>query len=69
MPTMATPKKSSKPEKPGMTTRGLRMSTAYNKWLVRFAKKERMSIATLIDCAMDAYAMGQGFEEPPDRVL
>ena len=39
-----------------MTTRGVRMTEGYAAWLDRFAKSERMSVATLIDRALAAYA-------------
>jgi hypothetical protein len=67
MPTMAKkrPPKSAEPE---MTTRGLRMTQSYAEWLDRLASSERMSVATLIDRAVAAYAKQAGFEPPPERV-
>jgi len=66
---MTTPrKKSKKPAEPTMMTRGLRMSSDYSEWLERLARKERMSIASLIDRATAAYAEHVGFEAPPERV-
>jgi hypothetical protein len=71
MKTMAKAKKkpATKPTEPVMTTRGLRMSGSYAAWLDRFAKSERMSVATLIDRGMAAYAEQRTFEAPPERVL
>jgi predicted DNA-binding ribbon-helix-helix protein len=66
MPTMAK-KKPSKAEEV-MITRGLRMSGTYSKWLERFARKERMNIASLIDRAMEAHAEKEGFDPPPERI-
>jgi hypothetical protein len=69
MPTMAKPKrKPIKAEDPTMLTRGLRMTGAYSKWLERFAKSQRMPVASLIDRAMASYAGASDFETPPERV-
>jgi hypothetical protein len=66
---MATPKKKSpKSRDAGMTTRGLRMTHAYAKWLEELADTERLGIATLVDRVLAAYAKEVGFREPPKRV-
>jgi hypothetical protein len=51
-----------------MTTRGLRMTEEYAKWIDEFASSERMGVATLIDRAVAAYAKEAGFKAPPERV-
>jgi hypothetical protein len=70
MQAMARPKKKAPGGgAPKMTTRGLRMTSEYAKWIDEFATSERMGVATLIDRAVADYAKRAGFKTPPGRVL
>ena len=51
-----------------MLAKGVRMTREYSDWLDRLADRERMSVSTLIDRAVTAYARETGFEPPPGRV-
>jgi hypothetical protein len=71
MTTMAKAKAKKKPPAsaaPEMLAKGVRMTREYSDWLDRLADRERMSVATLIDRAVTAYARETGFEAPPVRV-
>jgi len=69
MHTMARAKKKSpKSTEPTVKTHGLRMTETYSEWLVRFAKSQRTSVASLIDRSLAAEAEKLGFELPPERV-
>ena len=69
MSTMTRPKKKpTPPAAPEMLARGIRMTREYADWLDQLASSERMSVATLIDRAVAAYAKQMGFKVPPDRV-
>jgi hypothetical protein len=57
-----------KPDPDEMVTRALRMRQEYADWLERFAKKERVSLASLFDRALSTHAEQVGFEAPPARV-
>ena len=46
---------------PEMLAKGVRMTREYSDWLDRLASHERMSVSTLIDRALAAYAKGGGF--------
>jgi hypothetical protein len=64
-------KKPASVRKPGpdeMVTRALRMRQEYADWLDRFASKERVNLASLIDRALATHAERAGFQAPPDRV-
>jgi hypothetical protein len=68
MLTMTKPKKKVPASGPKMLAKGVRMTEEYAAWLDRLASMERMSVATLIDRALTAYAKQAGFESPPERV-
>jgi hypothetical protein len=69
MITMAKPKAKKKtPAGPEMLAKGVRMTREYSDWLDRLAGHERMSVSTLIDRAVAAYAQQTGFDPPPGRV-
>jgi predicted DNA-binding ribbon-helix-helix protein len=69
MATMAkAKKKQSQSAGPEMLAKGIRMTREYSDWLDRLADRERMSVSTLIDRAVTAYARETGFEAPPMRV-
>jgi hypothetical protein len=50
-----------------MVTRALKMRQEYADWLERFATKERVNLASLIDRALSSHAQQVGFEVPPER--
>jgi hypothetical protein len=69
MPVMAKKKKPQAADTgPEMLAKGVRMTRGYSDWLDRLASQERMSVSTLIDRALAAYAKQAGFESPPERV-
>ena len=50
-----------------MTTRALKMRQEYADWMERFARNERVTLASLIDRALASHAARQGYESPPER--
>jgi hypothetical protein len=65
---MAKKKRASKPDPTRMVTRALRMTEVYADWLDRYADKERVSLASLLDRALARDAEHTGFEAPPRRL-
>lgn len=65
---MAKPKSKTPQPRPAKTI-GLRVSGDYAAWIEEFASSERMSVATLIDRAVAAYAKQTAFRSPPERSL
>jgi hypothetical protein len=57
-----------KPDLDLMVTRALKMRQEYADWLERFAARERVNLASLIDRALASHAREAGFETPPERV-
>ena len=67
---MAKTKKKQPPDAaPEMLAKGVRMTRDYSNWLDRLANRERMSVSTLIDRAVTAYAQQIGFDTPPRTPL
>jgi predicted DNA-binding ribbon-helix-helix protein len=67
--TMAKPKRTkAKADPDGMVTRAVRMRQEYADWLERFAKEERVNLASLIDRALSSHAEKSGFDSPPERI-
>lgn len=50
-----------------MVTRALKMRQEYASWLERFADRERVTLASLIDRALAAHARDTGFDPAPER--
>jgi hypothetical protein len=72
---MPTPKKKAAKSKPipapapsGLRTIGIKSTREWAAWLDRYAKSQRVTIASLIDRALAADAERNGFEAPPERV-
>ena len=61
------PKGKAKPNPDAMTTRALKMRQEYADWLERFAKRERVTVASLVDRALLTHAQATDFEPPPER--
>ena len=50
-----------------MLALGVRMTREYADWSTALRPRERMSVSTLIDRALAAYAATTDFEVPPER--